>query len=690
MANLFDSLDAEQEIIDLTQKILYHDRLYYQNDAPEISDGDYDVLRKRLDALEKKYPHFIQKDSPSQRVGSGPAGAFEKVEHRRSMLSLDNAFSSDDVYEFMGRIRRFLNLPDDEVIPLVAEPKIDGLSASLDYEKGVFVCGATRGDGRVGENITKNLKTLKDVPLMSGALPNASVAIRGEVYMSHASFMLLNEERESRGETLFANPRNAAAGSLRHLDAGVTADRDLHFFAYSTDDYAPFQVTTHWDFLEKIKSAGFSVNPLAHLCSSVEEALAYYQDIQKNRASLGYDIDGIVYKVNNLSLQERLGASARAPRWAIAHKFEAEKAQTRVKDIRIQVGRTGVLTPVADLDPITVGGVVVSHATLHNEDEIARKDIRVGDWVTIQRAGDVIPQVVSVDVTRRDKDSRPYVFPQVCPVCGSHGVRAEGEVARRCVGGLICKAQAVQRLIHFVSKHGFDIEGFGKKQVASFFEEGLITSPGDIFTLEDRDRLSLRPLRMIEGWGSLSAKNLFEAIDKRRSISFERFLYALGIFQIGSQTARLLARHYRRFEDFRGAMIDARDPTSEAYRNLISIDGIGSVMADDLIQFFDEPHNQDILDQLLSHVTVEETPDRVQKNSLLTDKVIVFTGTMTSMGRLEAKAKAESLGAKVTSSVSSKTDYVIAGDDPGSKVKKAQTLGVSVLSEEQWLALLDG
>ena len=681
---------AKEELKVLAQTIALHDRLYYFEDQPQITDAEYDELRLRNTAIEKKFPHLIRHDSPSLRVGAPLTGPFKKVKHRRAVLSLDNGFEDQDIYDFMGRIRRFLGLSPETPIEIVAEPKIDGLSATLKYEKGAFVLGATRGDGTEGEDITQNLKTLKDVPnsVEDKGFPSLT-EIRGEIYMRHEDFMAMNREREGNNLPLFANPRNAAAGSVRQLDPKITASRPLKFFAYACDDYEPFHVPTHWAFLERLKSYGFVVNPLARLCGSVDEILAYYHELEGQRASLSYDIDGIVYKVNRIDWQKRMGYSARAPRWALAHKFPAQKAQTILEDILIQVGRTGILTPVATLKPVTVGGVVVSRATLHNEDEIARKDVRPGDTVIIQRAGDVIPQVLSPILEKRPEDAKPFIFPHTCPICDSHAVRLPGEVARKCIGGLICAAQAALRIRHFISRDAFDIEGFGTKHVDAFYKEGLIHSPQDVFTLEKRDKESLTPLRLREGWGVLSVQNLFKSINARRKIPLSRFIYALGIPQVGQATAKLLARHYLSYVAWKDAMVTAKDQASEAYAELISIDGIGPSVSEDLIAFFDEPHNLHVLNDLLEEITVlNETPPQISDNPLI-HKTIVFTGTLEHMTRTEAKVRAESLGAKVSSSVSSKTDYVVVGADAGSKAKTAQALGVKVLKEEEWLKLLE-
>lgn len=679
---------AKEELLKLTNLIQYHDNLYYQHDNPEISDAEYDALRLKLRAIENLFPNLMRLDSPSLKVSGEVSQQFAKINHRQPVLSLDNAFDENDVYDFIARVRRFLNLRDDTPIELVAEPKIDGLSAILTYKNNKFIQGATRGDGAVGEDITANLKTIQDIPqhLHDTFFPQ-EVEIRGEVYMQHDAFLKLNENRQTNGEPIFANPRNAAAGSLRQLDSSITATRPLKFFAYSCDDYKEFQKETHWEFLEYLKQSGFTVNPLAKLCHTVEEALTYYRELEEKRAFLDYDIDGVVYKINSIDWLQRLGSASRAPRWAIAHKFPAQQAETQIESIVIQVGRTGTLTPVAQLKPVTVGGVVVSRATLHNEDEILRKDIRVGDTVVVQRAGDVIPQVVKVIVEKRPLQSEIFEFGTTCPVCGSAAIRLPGEVARKCVGGLICPAQIILRLRHFVSRDAFDIEGLGAKHIEEFYQDSLICSPVDIFTLEERDRSSLTPLRMRERWGSQSAKNLFDAIKKSKSVAFHRFIYALGIPQIGQATAKLLARHYGTCQNLKEAIQQAKVLESESYKDLRSIDGIGPRMAEDLIAFFNESHNIEIVEELLKNINILDSKSEDRAQGPLYGKTIVFTGALVEMGRAEAKARAESLGAKVASSVSSRTDYVVVGEDAGSKAKKAIELNVKVLSETEWLEL---
>jgi DNA ligase (NAD+) len=684
--------EAKKELAQLAKEIARHDRLYHQSDAPEISDADYDALRRRNAAIERRFPKLVRADSPSKKVGAAPATGFAKVTHPTAMLSLDNAFDEADVRDFFKTVRNFFRAPEDvarveeATIEVMAEPKIDGLSASLRYERGKLVLGATRGDGVTGEDITANIRTLKTVPkeLKGRGWPDV-IEVRGEVYLEHAGFFKLNAEREKADEPVFANPRNAAAGSLRQLDATITAGRPLKFFAYAWGEQSKPFAKTHQEALKHFREWGFEVNAKSKLCRGVDALLDYHKKLGEERADLAYDIDGVVYKVNDLDLEERLGFVSRAPRWAIAHKFPAEQAQTVVKEIRIQVGRRGTLTPVADLEPITVGGVVVSHATLHNEDEIARKDIRVGDTVIIQRAGDVIPQVVSVVTERRAKNSKPYDFPVKCPVCHSLAVREPGEAARRCTGGLICAAQIAERLRHFVSRDAFDIEGMGDKHVAAFLEDKLIRKPGDIF------RLTVKDLEGREGWGETSAQKLIAAIAQRRAISLDRFIYALGIPQVGEATAKLLARHYRSFARWRDAMTEAGDAESEAWRELNDIHGIGEDMAADIVGFFAEKHNRDLLKDLEGEVRIADyAAPRVASSSPLAGKTIVFTGMLEAMSRSEAKSRAEALGAFVASSVSGKTDYLVVGADAGSKADKAKALGVTTMSEDEWLKLARG
>ena len=674
--------EAKAELARLAKAIARHDKLYHQQDAPEISDADYDALRRRNNELEARFPELIRPDSPNKRIGAAPSQTFAKVVHRKPMLSLDNAFDEEDVRAFFQRMKNFLRI-DTEGLAVAAEPKIDGLSATLRYEHGELVQGATRGDGETGEDITANLRTIKDIPhkLRGNGWPDV-LEVRGEVYMDRNGFFALNAEREKAGEPVFANPRNSAAGSVRQLDASITAARPLHFFAYAWGEIGDEIAPTHWQALKKFRAWGFHVNPLSKLCHGVDELLAFHREIAAQRAELPYDIDGVVYKVNDLKLQERLGFAARAPRWAIAHKFPAEQGQTKLEDIGINVGRTGQLTPFAILEPITIGGVVVRRATLHNEDDIARKDIRVGDTVIVQRAGDVIPQVVGVVKDRRPKNSKPFVFPEKCPICHSLAVREPGQAARRCTGGLICGAQAIERLIHFVSRDAFDIEGFGEKNVTAFWEEKLIRTPADIFRL-DYDKIAER-----EGWGELSARHLKQAIDARRRIGLDRFIFALGIPQVGQVTGRLLARHYRGYKHWRDAMIAAHDHDSDAWAELNNINGIGEDTATDIVGFFAEKHNRAILDDLEREITVEDFTVAAPVASPIAGKTIVFTGTLETVSRNEAKARAEALGANVAGSVSKKTDYVVVGADAGSKAAKAAELGVKTLTEAEWLALI--
>jgi DNA ligase (NAD+) len=687
---------ASRELEELARKIAEHDERYYAEDAPSISDAEYDELRRRNSEIEARFPELVRDDSPSLRIGAAPVAAFGKIRHRVPMLSLGNAFDDDDVTDFVDRVRRFLNISTEQAIALTAEPKIDGLSISIRYQGGRFVEAATRGDGTEGENVTANVATLRDVPqTLSGRNVPDSIDIRGEIYISHEDFAALNAAQMAAGQKVFANPRNAAAGSLRQLDPKITAARPLRFFAYAWGEASALPADTQFGVVEEFGHWGLPTNPLMTVCETPEEILAYYARIGEQRATLGYDIDGVVYKVNRLDLQERLGYVSRAPRWAIAHKFPAEQATTILRDIEIQVGRTGALTPVAKLEPVTVGGVVVSNATLHNEDEIARKDVRIGDTVRIQRAGDVIPQVLGVVLEKRPIAAEPFTFPQVCPACGSHAVRDVDErtgitdVVRRCTGGLICPAQAKERLKHFVSRNAFDIEGLGGKQVGLFYDEGRIMQPADIFTLERRNAHSENPLEKKKGFGQKSVENLFRAIDARRSISLERFIYALGIRHIGETTARDLAAAYGTWSTFRSA-VDAAiagGPGSEGYEDIDTIEGIGSAVIDALCEFFKEAHNEDAVAALLEEVTVEPFARQAAAESPVTGKTVVFTGTLTQLTRSEAKAQAERLGAKVTGSVSKKTDYVVAGADAGSKLTKARELGVTVLTEEEWIAL---
>lgn len=684
--------EAASELQRLAAEIAHHDERYHGQDAPEISDADYDTLRLRNEAIEARFPDLVREDSPSKRVGATPQAKFGKIRHRVPMLSLGNGFSDEDVLEFLGRIRRFLNLAEDAALDVTAEPKIDGLSLSLRYEKGKLVQGATRGDGTEGENVTLNVRTVKDIPNHVAAKDFPDVfEVRGEIYMSHKDFARMNEKQSEAGEKVFANPRNAAAGSLRQLDPSITASRPLRFFAYAWGEVSKLPGTTQWDVIQAFKRWGFPVNPLMKLCHSAEELLAHYHQIEVDRANLGYDIDGVVYKVNRLDWQERLGFVSRAPRWGLAHKFTAEKAMTILDGIDIQVGRTGAMTPVARLKPVTVGGVVVSNATLHNEDEIQRKDIRIGDTVIVQRAGDVIPQILGFVEDKRSKGAKPYEFPTTCPVCGSHAVREVNEktgkvdAVRRCTGGLICAAQRAERLKHFVSRNAYDIEGMGDKVIEEFLTLGFIKSPPDIFTLEER-KVKVGEL---EGWGETSARNLFAAINARRTISLDRFIFALGIPHIGETNARLLARAYGSAEALRDAMrAAAKGKEEEAYQELMSHDGVGPIVAEAVVDFFGEPHNVEVFDKLLAQVTA--TALEAVRQSPVSGKTVVFTGALEKMTREEAKAMAERLGAKVAGSVSKKTDLLVAGPGAGSKLKDAQKHGVEVIDEDEWFRRVGG
>ncbi|MFG1347525.1 NAD-dependent DNA ligase LigA [Xanthobacter autotrophicus DSM 431] len=692
--------EAASEHAALAEEIRGHDAAYYREDAPVVSDADYDALRRRYDAIEVRFPGLKGEDSLSRRVGAAPSEKFGKVRHAVPMLSLDNAFSDAEVEEFVARVKRFLNLSAEDEVAFTSEPKIDGLSCSLRYMEGRLAVAATRGDGSEGEDVTANVRTIADIPhrLHGKGVPDV-IDVRGEVYMAKADFEALNARQAADEEKIFANPRNAAAGSLRQLDPAITAARPLKFFAYAWGEASDQAAETQLGMVEAFGHWGFATNPLMIRATSAAELIAHYRSIEAQRATLPYDIDGVVYKVDRLDLQRRLGFVSRSPRWAIAHKFPAEQASTVLEDIEIQVGRTGALTPVAKLTPVTVGGVVVSSATLHNEDEIARKDIRIGDTVVIQRAGDVIPQVVRVMEEKRPAGSRPYEFPHVCPVCGSHAVRevdtrtGKVDVVRRCTGGLVCPAQMVERLRHFVSRNAFDIEGLGEKQVRAFYEWNLIESPADIFTLEARNKESLQRLENREGWGKTSAANLFAAIQSRRTVAVDRFVFALGIRHVGETNAKRLMRHYGTVEALEAGALAAAIPGeehpkgNEAWQEMLAIDGIGDVVAEAVIEFFHEPRNREVVAALLAHVRPEPM-ERVAAESPVAGKTVVFTGSLEKMTRDEAKAMAERLGAKVAGSVSAKTDLVVAGPGAGSKLDKARSLGVQVISEDEWFELV--
>jgi DNA ligase (NAD+) len=690
-------LDAQAEHARLVEEIRAHDQRYYEEDAPIVSDAEYDKLRKRLIAIEQRFPELVTAESPTQKVSGTASEKFAKMRHGVPMLSLDNAFDEEDVRDFVGRVRRFLKLENEEIV-FTAEPKIDGLSANLRYEKGKLVVGATRGDGEVGENVTANIKTISEIPqvLKGKNIPDV-IEIRGEIYMSHADFRALNERQEKEGKPVYANPRNSAGGSLRQLDPKITAARNLHFFAYAWGEASSEPADSQFAFVKLLASWGFKTNPLMKRVTSIDEMIAYHREIGEVRAKLGYDIDGVVYKVDRIDLQKRLGFVSRSPRWATAHKFAAEQAFTVLNDIDIQVGRTGSLTPVAKLEPVTVGGVVVANATLHNEDEIARKDIRVGDTVVVQRAGDVIPQVVRVVEDKRPKGAKPFKFPEKCPVCGSHAVREEGEAVRRCTGGLICPAQAVERLRHFVSRNAMDIEGLGEKQIQAFYEWGLVKEPGDIFRIEREEEGSLTRLKNREGFGETSVKNLFASIEAARTRQVHRLLFGLGIRHVGDINAKRLMRHYKTIDALRAAAKAAVAPDpdikgdkgNDAWQEMNDVSGIGEIVAHAVVEFFREPKNDPALDALLKEVKPEPMEEAAQ-DSPVAGKTVVFTGTLEKMTRDEAKAQAERLGAKVSGSVSKKTDIVVAGPGAGSKLKQASDLGIKVMTEDEWLTEIGG
>lgn len=704
--------DAAAELERLAKEIARNDALYHGKDQPEISDADYDALKRRNDAIEARFPELIREDSPSRRVGAEPSNTFAPVVHSRPMLSLDNTFSQEDVRDFVASVYRFLGRLPDNSIAFTAEPKIDGLSMSIRYENGKLVTGATRGDGTTGENVTANIRTIKEIP---NELPKSApsiVEVRGEVYMAKSAFMALNAQMEAEGKQTYVNPRNTAAGSLRQLDAKVTASRKLKFFAYAWGEMSDMPADTQMGMVEKFREWGFPVNPLMKRLSSVDDILAHYSEIGLERPDLDYDIDGVVYKVDSLELQQRLGFRSRSPRWATAHKFPAEQAFTVVENIDIQVGRTGALTPVARLTPITVGGVVVTNATLHNEDYIKgignsgeriredEHDIRIGDTVIVQRAGDVIPQVLDVVMEKRPAEAQPYQFPKMCPVCGSHAVRERHEKTgkldsvTRCTGGFICRAQATEELKHFVSRNAFDIEGLGSKQVDFFFENEdpalqIRTAP-DIFTLEKRQQQSITKLENIDGFGKVSVGKLYAAINERRSIALHRFIYALGIRHVGETTAKLLARSYNTYEAFAAAMKEAATLSGDAWNDLNAIEGIGEVVARAIVEFYKEPRNVEVIGRLLDEVTPQEAEQPVTSGSPVAGKTVVFTGSLEKFTREEAKARAEGLGAKVAGSVSKKTDIVVAGPGAGSKLDKAREFGVRTMDEDEWLALIGG
>ncbi len=693
---------AQEELSRLARVLHRANELYHTQDTPELSDAEYDALKQRNAQIEARFPDLKRNDSPSESVGARPSEGFNKVTHAVRMMSLGNAFDEEDVIDFDQSIRKYLGLPDDSVLAYTAEPKIDGLSLSLRYENGDLVQAATRGDGEVGENVTANARTVSDIPQQVENAPEV-LEVRGEVYMSHSDFDALNVRQAETGGKLFANPRNAAAGSLRQLDAKVTEDRPLRFFAYAWGELSEPLSATQLGALERLAEMGFKTNLLTSRCSSTTEMIAHYRRIEEQRSTLGYDIDGVVYKVDDLDLQARLGFRSTTPRWAIAHKFPAELAWTRLEAIDIQVGRTGALSPVARLHPVTVGGVVVSNATLHNEDYIAGrdakgaeiregKDIRVGDWVQVYRAGDVIPKVADVDLSKRPNGAEAYEFPIQCPECGSDAIREEGDAVRRCTGGLICPAQAVEKLKHFVSRKAFDIEGLGAKQIEMFYNDPdlPIRSPADIFTLQERDASNLTNLKNRIGWGSQSAENLWAAIEEKREIPFGRLLFALGIRHVGEAASNLIANHYGNWAEFEQNITKSADFIGPEWEELLGIDGVGEVMARALVSAFGQKAERDSIDALVGqlHVLDAKRPDT--SSSPVAGKTVVFTGSLEKMTRAEAKARAEALGAKVSSSVSKKTDLVVAGPGAGSKAKKAAELEIEILDEDSWLQLIEG
>ena len=677
-------LEAATELAKLAEEIAHHNQRYHADDDPEISDVNFDALMRRNAALEEAFPHLVLPNSPSKQVGAAPKAGFAKGRHNVPMLSLGNAFNQDDARDFDSRVRRFLSLDDAAPLAYSVEPKIDGLSINLSYIDGVFTEAVTRGDGAEGEVVTANVRTINDVQSKLNAPFPSRIDIRGEIYMTRSDFIALNESQAASGGKTFANPRNAAAGSLRQKDASITASRALKFFAYAAGEISEPVAETHSGFLDRLRHWGFQVNPYSLNATNIQSALTQYQVIGEARAGLDYDTDGVVYKIDRHDYQKRLGQVSRSPRWAIAHKFPAEKAETQLLDIDIQVGRTGALTPVARLKPVTVGGVVVSNATLHNEDYILEKGIEIGDFVRIQRAGDVIPQVLDVVMEKRH-NTKTFRFPDTCPICGSPAVRPEGEAVRRCTGALSCSAQAVERLKHFVSRDAFDIDGLGSTLVQDLFSDGIIHAPADIFALsQEKDMLMAR-----EGWGDVSAQNLINAINARRDIDLDRVIYGLGIRQIGQATAKLLARHYGSMEALLKAAENAADREHPAWAELTEIDQIGTSMANDLVTFLNAESNRKAIDDLLKEIT-PIAPQAVAQDSPVSGKTVVFTGTLTQMSRAEAKARAESLGAKVAGSVSAKTDMVVVGAEAGSKARKAEELGVTILSEDEWVAMIGG
>lgn len=691
---------AKQELAWLTDTLAQANTEYHKQDSPRLSDAEYDAYKQRNHALEVQFPDLKRSNSPSDTVGAAPAEGFSKITHAQRMMSLGNAFTDEDVSDFETRVRKFLGLTDNDPLSFTAEPKIDGLSLSLRYENGKLVYAATRGDGTTGENVTLNARTIADIPENLSSAPDI-FEVRGEVYMSASDFEALNTRQTAADAKTFANPRNAAAGSLRQLDANITMARPLRFFAYAWGEIsAPF-AKTQSDAIATLAKFGFQTNPLTATCYSAAALLSHYRTIEEQRATLGYDIDGVVYKVDDLDFQKRLGFRSTTPRWAIAHKFPAELAWTRLDDIEIQVGRTGALSPVARLSPVTVGGVVVSNATLHNEDYIAGRggdgepirdgrDIRIGDWVQIYRAGDVIPKIKDVDLTKRPADAAPFIFPTTCPECQSPAIREDGDAVHRCTGGLICPAQAVERLKHFVGRAAFDIEGLGAKQVEQFYTDGWITTPADIFTLRDRYGSGMQQLKNREGWGDKSAEKLFAAIDDKRAISLKRFLFSLGIRHMGDAGASLIANHFGDWDSLETQLTTAKIGEGATWDSLLSIDGVGAVMATSLITAFQNDAERASIDKLAAELTIADAVQVGNVDSPVAGKTVVFSGTLERMSRAEAKARAETLGAKVSGSVSAKTDLLVAGPGAGSKATKAASLGVETIDEDAWLAMIEG
>ena len=696
----FTDVDAKSELEQLSALLAKANMDYHGLDTPTLDDAEFDRLKQRNAALETAFPHLVRADSPSVQVGAAPSDGFSKVTHAVAMLSLSNAFDDSDVEEFDARVRKYLGISSSDPLAFTAEPKIDGLSLSLRYENGMLVRAATRGDGSVGEDVTDNARTISDVPHVLENAPDV-LEVRGEVYMAQSDFDALNAAQIGKGAKVFANPRNAAAGSLRQLDSKITRSRPLRFFAYAWGELSIPLADTQKGAINRLDCFGFSTNPLTALCEGPAAMIAHYRQIEQQRASLGYDIDGVVYKVDDLAFQGRLGFRSSTPRWAVAHKFPAELAWTRLEGIDIQVGRTGALSPVARLQPVTVGGVVVSNATLHNEDYIAGhgskgedirggRDVRLGDWVQIYRAGDVIPKIADVDLSKRPEKAVAFQFPKVCPECGSLAAREAGDAVRRCTGGIICPAQAIENLKHFVSRGAFDIDGLGAKQVEQFHGDGWVAEPADIFTLRDRFGQGLQQLKNRDGWGDKSANKLFDAIDDKRKIGFGRVLFALGIRHIGEAASTLIAAHYGTWHLLERAMDQAAMLEGEAWDELIGIDGVGSVMAGSLVHAFGQNSERAAIDRLVAHLTIADVRGLDTSESPVAGKIVVFTGTLELMSRAEAKAKAESLGVKVSGSVSAKTDILVAGPGAGSKAKKAADLGIETMDEAGWLDLIKG